>query len=323
MRRLIPVLLFLLTGCGGGGTSSSPRLEAPEPPRAVRVVDADTIDIDGIRYRLHGIDAPESYQTCRAWGQTWECGEAATQALLSHADNISCTGEASDRYGRVVGRCTARGVDVNAWLVREGWALAAYSTDYNDEEADARAQRRGIHRGVFVDPADRRRGQRLKGEDTIAGNFTPGTVDIPHLANGLLWGTVTVDGQLLDHSVFGITAAGDAVSFGDWQATDPDVTGSATWTGDMTAITHAGDERAAGSARLTVKDLGRPIMDLTLSSADASAFAALHWSDIPIHEGAFSASDGSMHGRFYGPQHPEASGVFYRDGWRGAFGVSR
>ena len=35
-----------------------------------RVIDGDTIDIAGERIRLHGIDAPESAQTCVADGVT-------------------------------------------------------------------------------------------------------------------------------------------------------------------------------------------------------------------------------------------------------------
>lgn len=321
MRRLIPILLLLLAGCGGSQTAAPP-LHVPEPTRTVHVVDADTIDIDGIRYRLHGIDAPESYQTCRAWGYTWECGKAATHALMSHAGDISCqASSASDRYGRTIGRCTtSQGVDVNAWLVAHGWALAAYSTDYHDEEAQARTQRRGIHQGMFVNPSDRRRGQRLEGQDTLAGVSTPAPVDLPQLANGLLWGTDTIDGQHLRHSVFGITDTGAAVSFGDWPATDPSVSGTATWTGSMVAITDAGTHRTTGTALLTLEDLAEPRVNLKLSGPDVVTF---NWSDIPLRDGSFNAGDGSMQGRFYGTQHQEAGGVFARDGWLGAFGARR
>src|SRR5689334_16861478 len=47
-----------------------------------RVIDGDTIDVQGTRIRLEGIDAPEIAQTCasRMLG-TWRCGEAAAAAM--------------------------------------------------------------------------------------------------------------------------------------------------------------------------------------------------------------------------------------------------
>ena len=114
--------IALLTACGGGGGDSKPSAtDLPQPASVVRVIDADTVDVAGTRFRLHGIDAPETRQTCRAMGRTRNCGEAATEALRARAEGMSCAG----------------GTDLNAWLVANGWALAYlhYSQDYADEEA--------------------------------------------------------------------------------------------------------------------------------------------------------------------------------------------
>ena len=46
-----------------------------------RVVDGDTLEVGDTRVRLHGIDAPESKQRCRAGGRTWSCGREAAHAL--------------------------------------------------------------------------------------------------------------------------------------------------------------------------------------------------------------------------------------------------
>jgi hypothetical protein len=59
--------------------------------------------------------------------------------------------------------CYVGSTDLNAWLVRNGWALAdrRYSRDYVPEERRAEADGAGIWRGEFVPPWDWRRGARL------------------------------------------------------------------------------------------------------------------------------------------------------------------
>ena len=135
-----------------------------------RVVDGDSLALAGERIRLHGIDAPESAQTCRASGARWRCGERATRGLRERigARTVACEERDRDRYGRVVAVCRAGGVDLNAWMVAQGWALAyrRYSRAYVDEEAAARSARRGLWRGDFVAPWDWRRGERLAGTAT-------------------------------------------------------------------------------------------------------------------------------------------------------------
>ena len=128
------------------------------------VTDGDTIRIGKARIRLHGIDAPESQQACSENGQTWRCGDAATAALKSviGSQSVSCTKRDTDRYGRVVAECRAGAVNLNVWMVRQGFALAyrRFSTEYVRDEDAARTARRGIWRGKFVRPWDWRKGRR-------------------------------------------------------------------------------------------------------------------------------------------------------------------
>ena len=134
---------------------------------APRIVDADTLEMAGQRVRLQGIDAPESAQTCRqATGHRYRCGDRATEALRTRIGTgaITCTIEGRDRYNRALSTCyTADRTNLNAWLVRQGHALAyrRYSTKYVSQEDQARASRAGIWAGEFVPPWDWRQGKRL------------------------------------------------------------------------------------------------------------------------------------------------------------------
>ena len=130
-----------------------------------RVIDGDTIKVGRVRVRLHGVDAPESAQSCLARGERWPCGQRAARALAGQIGGrtVACNERDRDRYGRIVAVCRYGGRDVNAWLVAQGWALAyrRYSRAYVNEELSARAARAGIWRGQFVPPWDWRRGERL------------------------------------------------------------------------------------------------------------------------------------------------------------------
>ena len=78
------------------------------------------------------------------------------------SQSVTCRGTERDRYGRLIAVCNAGEDDLNAMMVRDGWALAyrQYSLDYVDEEGVARDAKRGIWRGEFVPPWEWRRGRR-------------------------------------------------------------------------------------------------------------------------------------------------------------------
>lgn len=70
-----------------------------------RIIDGDTLSVSGKRIRLHGIDAPESKQSCNdANGQTWDCGAYATIALERFIGRavVRCHAKDVDQYGRMV-----------------------------------------------------------------------------------------------------------------------------------------------------------------------------------------------------------------------------
>jgi len=145
-------------------TALVPDFSPPAGPHArligkAWVIDGDTIDMSGTRIRLSGIDAPESAQSCTDAGKrSWLCGRAATRELKDHiaGRQLACEWSGLDRYRRLLAVCALPdGSDVNAWMVRQGWALAyGYSTPYRSEEAEAQGAKRGIWTGTFMAPWD-------------------------------------------------------------------------------------------------------------------------------------------------------------------------
>ena len=117
------------------------------PP--VRVVDGDTLVVNGRRVRLQAIDAPELSQTCLTnSGTQVRCGHTARIVMQGYIDEgrgiIECQGEKPDRYDRLVGVCKVDGRDVGARLVSDGLAVAyrQYGRQYVELENEAREARR-------------------------------------------------------------------------------------------------------------------------------------------------------------------------------------
>lgn len=127
------------------------------------VVDGDTLEIRGVRVRLWGVDAVESSQTCLdAAARPWPCGRRAAFALADFLGQrtLRCIRRTTDRYGRTVAVCHVGGVEINRWLVEQGWALAYVKyggSVYLPAQRQAQAERRGIWQGSFVPPWEYRR----------------------------------------------------------------------------------------------------------------------------------------------------------------------
>jgi len=129
------------------------------------VIDGDTIDVSGTRIRLHGIDAPEGGQLCtRANGAVWQCGDESARALtrLLGRSQVRCEANGQDRYRRTIAVCFRAGVDINQWMVANGWAMAfrRYSMAYASAEDRAQKAKLGLWVGTFQMPWDWRRTKR-------------------------------------------------------------------------------------------------------------------------------------------------------------------
>ena len=165
----------------------------------IRIIDADTIELNGAKIRLGGIDAPERSQTCENQNAViYNCGKQATQALKELIakipdKTITCDYTDKDKYGRLVGSCRIGNININGWLVENGWALAyrQYSKEYVENEKIAKLNKAGIWNGRFVEPWNWRKGGRLNPKITsakdgcsIKGNISSSGEKIYHVEGG-------------------------------------------------------------------------------------------------------------------------------------------
>ena len=129
-----------------------------------RVIDGDTIAVDGERIRLWGLDAPELRQTCRASVTSLPCGELARDHLivLIHSRPVRCAIRGRGYYGRHLGVCYEGSADLNRALVEAGWAVIdpRYPSTYQAQQDGARAARRGVWATEFELPWVWRRARR-------------------------------------------------------------------------------------------------------------------------------------------------------------------
>ena len=126
---------------------------------AARIVDGDSLRIEGVAIRLKGIDAPEMAQTCQRAGAAYPCGREARRHLqtLVGAAPVRCRSEGLDRYRRRLAVCWAGERALNEAMVRDGWAVAYRDRAADALEREARSARRGLWAGEFERPADWRR----------------------------------------------------------------------------------------------------------------------------------------------------------------------
>ena len=127
--------------------------------RKVYVSDGDTVKSKNnkVIIRLHGIDAPEAKQICQNFnGKKYSCGYKSTTFLKSliNQNQIKCKFKDKDKYGRLIAVCFSGGINLNATMVKEGWAIAYryFSKDYVNEEEIAKIKKKGIWQGSFVEP---------------------------------------------------------------------------------------------------------------------------------------------------------------------------
>jgi micrococcal nuclease len=156
-RKLVSGLVALVALAAATYLKRQP--PPPERPRAsaqrlcVRVIDGDTIELDGgERVRLIGVDTPETVDPRRPVQYFGKEASAFTRRMAQGKQvRLEFGDESRDRYGRTLAYVyLADGTFLNAEIIRQGYghAYTRFPFRYQEEflalERQARAQGRGL-----------------------------------------------------------------------------------------------------------------------------------------------------------------------------------
>ena len=127
----------------------------------LKIVDGDTIILNGDKIRFSGIDTPELKQTCLQGDQEVGCGMTAKMLLVKKIGNNipKCISEGKDVYKRTLAECFVNGESLSSFLVRSGYAFAyrKYSIKFIKDEDFAKANKLGMWAMTFQYPWDFRK----------------------------------------------------------------------------------------------------------------------------------------------------------------------
>ena len=140
-------------------------IQASEIIGLPKVVDGDTIHVKSYKIRLEGIDAPEMKQKCKnpylqiiffTFQKDYYCGQISKKKLVQKIGNkpVKCILLGKDIYKRYLAKCLKGTINLNKWMVRNGYAIAyrKYSKIYIPDENFAKEEKLGLWSGTFIKP---------------------------------------------------------------------------------------------------------------------------------------------------------------------------
>ena len=132
--------------------------------QTIKIVDGDTIHLNGEKIRFTGIDTPELKQSCLKEGIKVFCGVTAKQILIDKIgnNNVECISEGKDQYKRTLAECFVNNESLSSYLVRSGYAFAyrKYSKKFVTDEDYARINKIGMWSMEFDYPWDYRKSKK-------------------------------------------------------------------------------------------------------------------------------------------------------------------
>ena len=127
----------------------------------IKIIDGDTIHLNGEKIRFSGIDTPELKQTCSINNEIIFCGIEAKKLLVDKiaSNKIKCISEGKDQYKRTLAECFVNDLSLSSYLVKNGYAFAyrKYSKKFIADEDFARSNNLGLWSMEFEYPWDWRK----------------------------------------------------------------------------------------------------------------------------------------------------------------------
>ena len=128
----------------------------------LRIIDGDTIELNGDRIRFAGIDTPEPKQICALDSIEIFCGNLATAVLKAKIGNeiVTCEREKElDKYNRILAECFVNGQSLSSYMVKNGYAFAYryFSDKFIEDENYAKQNSFGLWAMEFEFPWDFRK----------------------------------------------------------------------------------------------------------------------------------------------------------------------
>ena len=119
MKSFFTLILFFFLSCGYSLAYE------------LKVIDGDTIILNGEKIRFSGIDTPESYyrgkkQICYDGNTQVFCGDLSKKILIEKIGNneVLCIKEKKpDKYKRILAECFVNNVSLSKYLVKSGYAF--------------------------------------------------------------------------------------------------------------------------------------------------------------------------------------------------------
>jgi len=182
----------------------SPQLVARQSVKVTRVIDGDTIEIEGSqRVRYIGVDTPEIVDP-RSTVQCFGREASLKNRELVEGKSVILEKDISetDKYGRLLRYVYIDNLFVNDYLTREGYAHASsyppdikYQNQLQEAETEARQNNRGLWSACdFSDKSPQTNQQPVQSSDClIKGNISSSGEKIYHLPGQRYYDKTVID----------------------------------------------------------------------------------------------------------------------------------